>query len=156
MKSANQSIKTNNTNRRVPSHVPVGVLLISAFYAFGAIVLLAFQFINPIQVNRIIAERHGLPATTGSWFPYLVAGFALIMAWAIFSLSHWGYMLAVVYLTYFGTVGLFLSKGQVTTIDFGNFIWSFLIIVYLIVIRKRFFQRGNLATSAPRPSNEEF
>jgi hypothetical protein len=68
----------------------------------------------------------------------LVAGLALTIAWGLFSLSRWGYILTVVYLIYFGSVGLFLSRGQATTIDFGNFIWSLSVIIYLIVIRKHF------------------
>ena len=41
--------------------------------------------------------------------------------------------------TYFGSVGLVLSEGQITAIDFGSFIWSLLVIIYLIVKRKQFF-----------------
>lgn len=44
--------------------VPAGVFLIRSFYAFGAIVLLAFLFINPAEPSSMIAERHGLPAIT--------------------------------------------------------------------------------------------
>ena len=38
-------------------HLPLGVVLISAFYLFGALILLAFLFINPTQVSSMIAER---------------------------------------------------------------------------------------------------
>ena len=125
---------TANSKRK-----PLGIILISGFYAFGAIVLLITSFINPIQVGSTIAERHGLPPTTGSWFLLVVAGLALIMAWGLYSLSRWGYVLTIVYLIYFGSVGLILSGGQFATIDFGSFIWSLLVIIYLIVKRKQFF-----------------
>lgn len=118
------------------NHKPLGIILISGFYIFGAMILLIFLFINPTQVSSSIAERHGLPVTTDSWILLFVAGLALIIAWGLFSLSRWGYLLTVMYLIYFGSVGLFLSRGQITTIDFGNFIWSLLVIIHLVMIRK--------------------
>jgi len=129
-----ESMNTTNSKRK-----PLGIILISGFYTFGAIVLLIAFFINPIQVSCTLAERHGLPPTIGSWFPLVVAGLALIIAWGLYSLSRWGYILTVMYLIYFGSVGLVLSGGQIATIDFGNFVWSLLVIIYLIVNRKQFF-----------------
>jgi hypothetical protein len=126
------------------SQKPLGIILISGSYTFGAIILLIFLFINPLQVSSIIAERHGLPSTTGSWILLFVAGLALIIAWGLFSLSRWGYMWTVIYLVYFGSVGLFLSRGQVATVDFGNFIWSLLVIVYLIIMRRQFFGKREM------------
>jgi hypothetical protein len=130
-----ESLNTINSKNR-----PLGIILISGFYTFGAVVLLITLFTNPIQVSSSIAERHGLPPTTGPWFLVLVVGLALTIAWGLFSLSRWGYILTVVYLIYFGSVGLFLSRGRVTTIDFGDFIWSLFVIIYLVVKRKHFFE----------------
>ena len=132
-------MKGESLNKIISKHKPLGIILISGFYTFGAVVLLITLFTNPIQVSSSIAERHGLPPTTGPWFLVLVAGLALTIAWGLFSLSRWGYVLTVLYLIYFGSVGLFPSRGQATTIDFGNIIWSLFVIIYLIVIRKQFF-----------------
>ena len=41
---------------------PLGVTLVSAFYVFGAVVLLIATFANPAEVSAAIAQRHGLSA----------------------------------------------------------------------------------------------
>lgn len=122
--------------------VPLGVLLISSFYAFGAIVLLAFLFINPAEPSSMIAERHGLPASTGTWILLVVAGLGLLIAYGLVSLSRWGYVLTVLYLIYFGSVNWFLSSTKGNLLNFGNLFWSFLVILYLILVRNRFFVKN--------------
>jgi hypothetical protein len=95
-KSARHQISLGEHQNTINSkHKPLGIILVSGFYTFGAIVLLIGLFINPIQVNSSIAERHGLPPTTGSWFLLVITGLALIMAWGLFSLSLWGYGLNI-------------------------------------------------------------
>jgi hypothetical protein len=91
----------------------------------------------------MIATRHGLPPTTGSWILVAIAMLGLVISWGLFSLSRWGYVLTIVYLVYFGSIGFFLSGFQAATIIFGSFIWSLLVIVYLINVRKRFFGQVN-------------
>ncbi len=118
---------------------PIGVLLIASFYILGAIVLVVLRFTNPEQVAVVIAERHGLPASTGPWILPLVAGIGLIIAFGLLSLSRWGFFLAIAYLLYFGTVNLYMSNTAWVTVNCGNTIWSFLVICYLILARKRFF-----------------
>ena len=124
------------------SHKPLGIMLISGFYIFGAIVLLVMLAIDPTQTSSLIAERHGLPASTGSWILIIVSAFALVMAWGLFSLSRWGYVVTLIYLIYFGSLGLVLSAGQFDTIHFGNFVWALAVIFYLIIIRRQFFERS--------------
>jgi len=121
------------------NHKPVGVILISGFYAFGAIILFFFFVTDPLYASSLIAERHGLPSTTGSWILLLVGAIALLIAWGLFSLSRWGFIFTQAYLVYFGVVSLFLSREQFTTIEVGNFIWALLVIFYLLLIRKQFF-----------------
>lgn len=139
-------MKTKNGTR-----TPLGIYLISIFYMFGAVVLLAFLWINPTQASAVIAERHGLPGTTGPWILPVVAGLGLLIAWGLFSLSRWGYLVTIVYLLYFGSVNLYLSTSNPVASYIGNVIWAVLVVVYLIIIRKRFFsstgQPQSLASS---------
>lgn len=121
---------------------PLGILIISVIYLMGALMLLVFLVINPGPVARLIAERHGLPSTTGQWILLVMAGLGFILSVGLFMLSRWGYILTVSYLIYFGIVGLVLAKSNPATINFGNFLWSFLVIVYLLIVRKSFFDEG--------------
>jgi len=130
-------------NNQNSPHLPIGIILISAFYLFGALVLLAFLFINPAQASSQIAERHGLPAATGSWILLVVAGLGLFIAFGLISRSRWGYLLTILYLVYFGGVGLVLAGSNPATINFGNFLWALIVIVYLLIVRKRFFAPAN-------------
>ncbi len=126
-------------NIRKRSSSPIGVLLIACFYIFGAILLLALLFINPEQTSAAIAERHGLPASTRSWILPAVAGLGLLIAYGLLSLSRWGFFLTITYLLYFGVINLYFSDATWMPIHCGNAIWSFLVIAYLIIVRKRFF-----------------
>ena len=121
------------------NHKPLGVILISGFYTFGAMILFFFFATDPLYASSLIAERHGLLPTTGPWILLLVGATSLLIACGLFSLSRWGYIFTLAYLAYFGGVNFFLSRGQFATIEFGNFIWSLLVIFYLLLIRKRFF-----------------
>ncbi len=131
--------------------VPFGVLLITGFYLFGALVLLVFLFVNPAPASIAIAERHGLPASTGHWILPVVAGIALIIAYGLFSLSKWGYVLAILYLIYFGSVNLFVHRPNADLANFGNLFWSLLVILYLILVRKHFFPP---APKTPMPKSK--
>ncbi|MGE5223893.1 MAG: hypothetical protein ACM3PY_15755 [Omnitrophica WOR_2 bacterium] len=133
---------------RKKATVPSGVLLIAGFYVFGAIVLLAFLFINPAQTSSIIAQRHGLPASTGSWILPIIAGLALLIAYGLVSLSRWGYVLTILYLIYFGSVNWFISSIRADPLNFGNLVWSFLVILYLIIVRKQFSVEGSAIRSS--------
>ena len=123
---------------------PIGVLLIASFYILGAIVLVVLRFTNPEQAAVVIAERHGLPASTGSWILPMVAGIGLLIAFGLLSLSRWGFFLAIAYLLHFGTVNLYMSNAAWVTVNCGNSIWSSLVIGYLILVRKRFFTEGKV------------
>ncbi len=126
-------------NKNKATSVPLGVLLISGFYTFGAIVLLVFLFVNPQTAATQIALRHGLPASTGNWILPLIAGVGLLIAYGLVSLSRWGYWLSIAYLLYFGVVNFYMSGASWVSVYCGDSIWSFLVIAYLIIARKRFF-----------------
>ncbi len=138
-----------NNRRR---SIPFGILLIASFYAFGAIILLAFLVINPGQAASVIAQRHGLPASTGNWILPIVAGLGLLVSFGLYSLSKWGYALTLLYLIYFGSVNWFMYRTQADLLFFGNLVWSFLVILYLVLVRKRFF--GNDSTGHLQSKSE--
>jgi hypothetical protein len=121
--------------------VPFGLLLIAVFYTFGAVVLLILLFANPVQTSSAIARVHGLPLSTGYWILPLIAVLALLIAYGLFSLSRWGYLLTIMYLGYFGSVSALLLRTHGEAVYLGNLIWSIFVILYLVVVRKRFQPR---------------
>jgi hypothetical protein len=50
-----------NKVNSIRTRTPLGVLLISVFYMFGAIVLLISLFLIPVGPERTIATTYGLP-----------------------------------------------------------------------------------------------
>ncbi len=138
-------------NNRLGS-IPFGVLLIVVFYAFGALVLLTFLFINPGQTAHVLLERHSLPTATGNWIVPITAGLALLISYGLFSLSRWGYVLTMLYQIYFAGANLFLFIMQADLVFLGSLLWSILVIVYLLIVRKRFF--GGLPSGQGIRTNE--
>ena len=124
---------------------PLGVVLIASFYAFGAIVLLFSLFINPTGVSRIIAERHGLLPSIGIAIIPVIAVLSLIIAYGLYSLSRRGFFVTIAYLIYFGGISIALgglnfalSGQEALQAYFGNLLWSVLVIIYLVIVRRRF------------------
>lgn len=124
---------------------PIGVLLIAGFYIFGAIFLLVLRVINPAQAAAFIAERHGLPSTTGNWILPVIAGIGLLIAYGLLSRSRWGFFFTIAYLLYFAAVNLYLLDAIWATVSCGNAIWSSLVIGYLILVRRQFFTEGKVS-----------
>ncbi len=131
----------NNSKSR-----PLGVQLIAGIYACGAIVLLVSIFISPAEVSRVIAERHGLLPIVGVAILPVAAVFGLAIAYGLYSLSRWGFYLTIAYLICFGGVSIALGglnfglTGQAAVqMYFGNFSWSVLVVIYLLIVRRHFF-----------------
>jgi hypothetical protein len=125
--------------------VPLGVLLIAGFYAFGAIVLVLSIRMNPARMSRVMAERHMLSPSIGRVILPAVAALGVAVAYGLHSLSRCGFFLTISYLIYFGGAGLALgglhlaSTGEAAVqLYFGNTIWSMLVVSYLVVRRKHF------------------
>lgn len=118
--------------------IPFGLLLIALFYVFGAVVLLVFLFVDPAQTSSVIGRVHGLPVSIGNWILPLIAVLGLVIAYGLFTLSRWGYMLTLLYLVYFGVVSGGLLRTHNDPIYLGNLVWSIFVIVYLLLVRKRF------------------
>lgn len=126
-------------------NIPPGVLLIAAFYIFGAFVLLVSIFTNPVGASQAIARVHGLSAVMGVKVLVAIAALALVMAYGLISLSRWGFFLAISYLIYIASISLlmgglsFLWTGQAELrITIGNFLWSLLAGIYLLIVRSSF------------------
>ncbi len=124
---------------------PLGVMLISGFYVFGAVALLIAMLANPAEVSAAIAQRHGLPPDLGVAVLPAVALLGLAIAYGLYALSRWGFVLTLVYLAYFGAVSLasgalsWSASGQpLEEVALGNLTWSALVIVYLLLNRGRF------------------
>ncbi len=71
------------------------VARIAGFYAFGAITLLSFLFITPQQATSIIAQRHGLPVSTGNWFMFYARADLMFFGNSIWSLIVIFYLIIV-------------------------------------------------------------
>lgn len=130
-------------------NIPSGVLLISAFYISGAFVLLISIFTNPVGASQAIAVAHGLSPIMGVETLVAVAALALVLAYGLIHLSRWGFILAITYSLYLAGVSLvmgglsFLGTSQVEKqIYFGNLLWSALVVIYLFLVRRRFFNTG--------------
>ena len=123
------------------TEMPLCLLLIVVFYTLGAVVLLISLFANPIQTSSVIAEVHGLPLSTGNWILPLIAVLGLLIAYGLFTLSQWGYMLTMLYLAYFGIISGSLLRTHDDPIYLGNLLWSIFVIIYLVLVRKRFQPR---------------
>lgn len=124
---------------------PLGVLLISTFYIFGALVLLISVFTNPTGVSQVIATAHGFSSNMGVEILVVFSALALVVAYGLISFSRWGFFLAIVYSFYLAGVSLFMGglsfvwTGQADMQSyFGNFLWSMLVVVYLLIVRHRF------------------
>jgi uncharacterized membrane protein (DUF2068 family) len=119
--------------------IPVGVLLIAGFYIFGAAVLVILFIANASNAASQIATRHGLPAVTGNWILLAAACLGILIGTGLLSLSRWGYVFTIAYLGYFLAVNLYQSKGELATISFGNVVFAAVVIIYLFLVRRRFF-----------------
>jgi hypothetical protein len=131
----------NNPNR------PLGILLISIFYLFGAVVLFISMFTNYAGVAEQITLVHGLPISLKLIALPSVAILAIGISYGLFSLSRWGYTLTIIYLIYFGTISLLLSMPFGNQTFMGNFMWSVLVVTYLLFKRKIFIHPGLQATN---------
>ena len=128
-------------NRSIHTRTPLGVLLISMFYMFGAIVLLISLYSIPVGLGRSLASTHGLPPAVDTFIVPLVICLALLISFGLFARTWWGYFLTTAYLLFFGIVSLFMMRQGVQQPYLGNAIWSWLVLLYLAWKWKYFFAR---------------
>lgn len=119
-------------------NIPIGLLLIVVFYTFGAVVLLMFLFVDPVQTSSVISKVYGLPVPAGNWILPSIAVLGLLIAYGLFTLSRWGYLLTIAYLVYFGSVSVLLLRSHNEAVYLGNLLWSMFVVLYLLLKRRRF------------------
>ena len=132
--------------RKPLKNIPIGVLFIASFYVLGAFMLVTCIFTNPNAVRETIAKAHGLLPSVDEAIVLFVAALALVLAYGLIRLSRWGFILTVSYSIYICLVNLIIGGLDFTwttqpekQISFGNFLFSALVIIYLIIKRKHFF-----------------
>jgi hypothetical protein len=126
-------------------NVPIGILLIASFYVFGAFILMIGVFNNPTGVRETVARAHGLLPSIGTEIALAVAALALLLAYGLIRVSRWGFILTISYSIFICLVNLISCSFDFTwtpsaekQISFGNFLFSALVIIYLLIVRKRF------------------
>ena len=132
--------------RKPLKKIPIGVLFIASFYVLGAFMLVIGIFTNPNAVRETIAKAHGLLPNVDVAIVLFVAALALVLAYGLIRLSRWGFILTVSYSIYICLVSLIVGGLDFTwtaqpekQISFGNFLFSALVIIYLLIKRKNFF-----------------
>ncbi|GAB6991049.1 hypothetical protein [Paenibacillus pini] len=121
---------------------PLGVSLISYFYMFGAgVMILTAIFFNANADEFGIAERFGIPNVPERIFRMIVAMGSLLIIYGYMRLKRWGFWLMIVYSLGFGVIsyGLLFSHDKQPFI--GNLIWSVIVLVYTLCVRRSFFTR---------------
>lgn len=132
--------------RKNLKNIPIGVLFIASFYVFGAFMGVIGVFTNPSAVRKTIAMAHGLLPIVDVEIVLMIAVLTLVLAYGLIRLSRWGFILTVSYSIYICLVNLIRGCLDFTwtaqpekQISFGNFLFSTLVIIYLLIERKHFF-----------------
>ena len=126
------------TIHSIRERTPLGVILITLFYMFGAIVLLITLFTNPVEAGRGLSASFGLSPAADAWILPSIATSAFLISFGLFSRSRWGYFLSIAYFLYFGGISLWLISHSAQQPYIGNFIWSFIVLIYLAWKREYF------------------
>lgn len=122
---------------------PLGVVVISFFYIFGAVVLIYTSiFYNPNADQFGIAVRFGVPNLPEQPVRIIVAVIALVLAVGYLSLKKWGFWSMVGYSIVYGMISLQLASVYHQQPFIGNVIWSAMVLIYTL-IKRGSFQIGN-------------
>ena len=126
---------------------PLGVTFISYFYIFGSIVLIVTAIGFNADANEFgIADRFGLPNFSEQWFRFILAGISLIIIYGNMRLKRWGYWMMLVYSIGFCAISYTLLFTYYQQPFIGNFIWSLMVIIYTIWVRKSFLSNEKSRT----------
>jgi len=120
---------------------PLGVTLISYFYLFGAAVMTFTAIFFVPEANEFgMADRFGLSSFPEQLFRIILAVFSLFMVYGYISLKRWGFWLMMFYSSGFGLVSFYLLSSYPQQPFIGNMIWSIIVILYTLYVRKFFFR----------------
>jgi hypothetical protein len=123
---------------------PLGVSLISYFYIFSAVILIISTIFFSADANEFgIADRFGLPNFPEQVFRIIVAVLALVGIYGYMRLKRWGFWLMVIYSVGFGLVSYILLFSYNQQPFTGNLIWSVMVLIYTLYVRKSFFHIEN-------------
>lgn len=114
---------------------PLFATFIGYFYIFGSIVILLTIFVKqdvPINV------RFGLENIPNVLVVPAVVIISSVMAYGYLKMTKWGYLLAVIYSILFMCISFTLMNNVGGQPFIGNAIWSIIVLVYTILIRKKF------------------
>jgi CHASE2 domain-containing sensor protein len=126
---------------------PLGVTFISYFYIFGSILLIVTAIGFNADANEFgIADRFGLPNFPEQWFRIILASISLIIIYGYMHLKRWGYWMMLVYSIGFGAISYTLLFTYYQQPFIGNFIWSLMVIIYTIWVRKSFLSNEKSRT----------
>lgn len=124
---------------------PLGVTLISYFYIFGAIILLSTAIFYDPNANSIgIAERFGLHSISERLMRVILALFSLVIVNGYIRLKKWGFWIMITYSIIFGAISSALISNQTPQPYTGNMIFSIIVLIYTIYVKKVFFYKNNL------------
>ena len=126
---------------------PIGVTLISYFYLFGAVVLVITAIFFDADANTIgIAERFGVPYAPERLMRVLVAFLSFVLVYGYIRLTNWGYWFMITYSIVFGCLNALLISNQSSQPFLGNIIFSTVVLIYTLYIRKSFLQSSGQRT----------
>ena len=129
-------------------HVPVGFLLIAAFYALGVVAVTFTLFTNRDEVGARLAAVHGLTVLAGLPIMLLTIAAGATVVVAFCRPRPWALWLVVAYMVYLLVIPrLVLGPNGISL--FANIVWPLFMLAYLLW-RHRFFGVG--ATSE-RPTS---
>jgi hypothetical protein len=129
-------------------HVPVGFLLIAAFYALGAAAVTFTLLTNRDEVGARLAAVHGLTALAGLPIMLLTIAAGATVVVAFCRPRPWAFWLVVAYMVYLLVIPrLVLGPNGISV--FANVVWPFFMLAYLLW-RHRFFGVGG---ASERPTS---
>lgn len=114
---------------------PAFATFIGYFYVFSSILILLTIFVKqdiPINV------RFGLENIPNVLVVPIVAIISSVMAYGYLKMTKWGYWFTVIYSTLFMCISFTLINNVGGQPFIGNAIWSIIVLVYTILIRKKF------------------
>ena len=121
-------------------HVPVGFLLIAAFYTLGVTAVTFTLFTNRDDVGAQLAAVHGLTVLAGpvSMLLTIAAGAMVVVAFC--RPRPWAFWLVVGYMVYLLIIPRLIVGPNGISV-FANVVWPLLMLAYLLW-RHRYFGIG--------------
>ena len=119
---------------------PLGISFISWFYMFGACILFITVVMKHTETDQFgMNDRFGLPEIPEPLMRMMVAVITFIIIFGYYRLRKWGFWLMIAYSVGFGAVSMKLLLADNQQPFIGNVIWSMVVFIYTLMVRKSFF-----------------